>query len=560
MTSKPLPFLLRQRLGHAQNCELAAEANCAAHVIDRKAEGIGISNSDLIMSSARNIQSKLSPDIINMLGTISDRQLARQTGRAESTIRSARTARGIEPAKSDTSPLSQVTISLLGTMSDSELARRSGRSENTIRSARVRRGIARYSRKKGCRTKKLIRAEKAGQTNQFDASLETLCLLSYAPDRIVVERLSLELEVVKTLRAAYAMAELNVTQVLPVSFFEALGSQPDLPIAERFCLDVGTIRRIRQNLKISAYRKLDSNLSPQIVSLLGKVPDSEIAKLSCLSRTSIRKAREGRGIAAFSGNYKGFRKKPKTKIKELSQDQLPELDQEAMTLMAWCSDMTLANHLGIPKWEAIQLREQHGMVKLCLRKKPPQQLFNELGAIPDLELEKKYGINNFTLRTIRRNLKIPAYKSTNSKITETVIAQLGTMSDVKLADLAGVTERIIYKERIKRGIPPFAKYGNSIAELIMLLPISRKKLLDLLWWASDTQISELLGITPYKVKQIRNHLGVQSLNLRAKPPKDLLTLLGREPDTEIAKRFKCKATWVRSIRVKLNIKQFRLNS
>lgn len=504
-----------------------------------------VAPADASSSRSQKKTRRLPQEIIALLGIVPDRRLARETGRAESTIRTARTARGIERAKSDKDFLPDRILSQLGNMPDAVLARTTGRSESTIRSARVRRGISRYSQ-----------AEAGAQKNLGKLPNEWLWLISCAPDALVAERLCISLSAVKTLRSELGMTELKVTQTLPPAFFISLGAQPDLPIAEKYSLSVSTIRRIRANLGIPNFCKLDSMLTDDVISLLGKVSDNELAKTSGLSRTSIRKARNSRNIPAFTGEdlNQTYLDSPKSCLND--NKLLPALDEVTMRLMAWCSDKHLADHLSIDKSHAIELRKQHGMVKLCMRKSPPLELFEDLGKKPDHTLAAQHGLGIGSIRTIRRNLGITAFRKSNPLLDDAVIERLGTMFDNELAQLTGLTEKIILKERGKRGIPCFSRYCGSIPELISSLTLSQKKVVELLRWAGNKEASEKLGISTFKAKQVREFLGVQSLNVKIKPPQSLFPMLGKKSDTEIAKRFKLPVHYVRSLRLKLNIKAF----
>lgn len=488
---------------------------------------------------------RLPSEIIALLGTMPDRKLAQETGRAESTIRTARKSRGIQRSKSGKELLPDKILRQLGHMPDAALARATGRSESTIRSARVRRGISRFSKGNSDAKKMLAKLP-----------YDSLCLLSCAPDALVSERLSISLSAVKALRSEFGMTELKVTKPLPPEFFSSLGTQPDLPIAEKYSLSVSTIRRIRSNLGIGKFLKLESKLTDDIVALLGKVSDNDLAKTSGLARTSIRKARVSRNIPAFTGLHPIEIGHDTPKACSNTPIPTTKLDEVTMRLMAWCSDIQLASHLGISKWQAKEIRHQHGMIKLCLRKTPPPTLFQDLGKKPDTTLAASHGLSIISIRSIRENLGIASYKKTNALLNENVITRLGSLPDNELAQQTGLTDKIIRTERVKRGIPPYSKYTESLPALISELPMSKKKLIELLQWAGDTFAAEKLGISAFKLKQVRAHLEIKSLNLKTKPTKSLLAMIGKQPDADVARRFKRSVHYVRSIRLKMSIKAF----
>lgn len=244
MQKAPLPFSIRQRIGHIPDWELAKEAGCSESAITSEREQLKIEPACVIRDTSARQQRPLPLAIKALLGTAPDRELAKSTGRAESTIRTARIAHGIPKFPSATRTLDEQTIAALGTKSDADLAREAGRSESSIRSARTRRGIPTFERK------------------------------------IKIPRLRLQIEP-------------------PAGLIEALGTKTDCDLAVDFDLKRRWVGKMRKLLKIPKHQPVSEALRsvPESVILqLGKLSDRKLGQAHGIQPWVIRALRIERGI------------------------------------------------------------------------------------------------------------------------------------------------------------------------------------------------------------------------------------------------------------------------
>ena len=88
------------------------------------------------------------PDVVPLLGVISDAEIARRVERARSTVQRWRAERGIAaaPARGIAAECPDDVEPLLGVISDAEIARRVGRTRTTVQRWRAARGIAALQR------------------------------------------------------------------------------------------------------------------------------------------------------------------------------------------------------------------------------------------------------------------------------------------------------------------------------------------------------------------------------------------------------------------------------
>lgn len=141
MQQVALQFSIRQLISQVPGRELGKDVCCSESDRTSNRERLHIEQASDERDTPARQQRSLPLAIIALLGTGTDREVAKSTGRAESTIRTARIAHGIPKFPSATRSLDEQTIEALGTKPDADLAREAGRSESSIRSARTRRGI-----------------------------------------------------------------------------------------------------------------------------------------------------------------------------------------------------------------------------------------------------------------------------------------------------------------------------------------------------------------------------------------------------------------------------------
>nr|WP_192963445.1 hypothetical protein [Pseudomonas fluorescens]CEK42280.1 hypothetical protein PQBR57_0327 [Pseudomonas fluorescens SBW25] len=364
MQQVALQFSIRQLISQVPGRELGKDVCCSESDRTSNRERLHIEQASDERDTPARQQRSLPLAIIALLGTGTDREVAKSTGRAESTIRTARIAHGIPKFPSATRSLDEQTIEALGTKPDADLAREAGRSESSIRSARTRRGIPTFEQT---------------ISQQRKQNPET-------------------------------------------------SSQP----------------RPRKPLSPDDNRLSKITLTQDIESALGLEPDRALAKKAGISPSALRWQRIKRGITPYIPSAMA-----------LSNAYIP--DAAALYLMTWASDAAVAKQLGITTWKVIKLRAEYNIPGLCLQIEPPVGLIEALGTKPDCELAIAFKLKRRWVSKMRKLLKIPKHKPVSDvmqSVPESLIMQLGKLSDRKLGQVYGISAWYIRALRDERGIKP----------------------------------------------------------------------------------------------------------
>lgn len=278
---------------------------------------------------------KIPPEIIAMLGTQSDSDLARKCGLSRSTIRHARLARGIELHK-DGYHLPEEILNQLGTMRDCQLARIAGRAESTIRSARERRGIPKFlaprhhSLESG--SSKINRAGAISRTASKYVSLSSLkadqldelkAKLPYCTITSLSRSTGISPHVLTTLRKKLKIPSSELRYEPSPELLACLGKQPDTTVAKAFKVKPKWVRKVRRIYSIPKFDPLHGYLE-RYKPLLGKVSDRFLERHFGHAKSTIRELRERLGIAPYQqrGEHSG---KPSDEVMQL----LEQLDSHS---------------------------------------------------------------------------------------------------------------------------------------------------------------------------------------------------------------------------------------
>jgi len=136
-----------------------------------------------------------------------------------------------------------------------------------------------------------------------------------------------------------------------------------------------------------------------------------------------------------------------------------------------------------------------------------------------------------------------------------LLALLGRMADLKVANLAGVDIQTVVRERRRRGIASFLPHWRHdwTAEEIALLGT-----------ASDSEVGAAVGVSRVVVRRKRHLLGIPSFHPRPHEPvgglswgPEDLALLGTMTDREVARRLGISIAAVNHKRRLLKIPAFR---
>lgn len=255
---------------------------------------------------------KLPTNVFNLLGCMSDDDLAKSCGRPRSTIRTARLARGIE-AFIKKRELGNEFILLLGTIPDSHIAALADCNESTIRSARTRRGIGRFvktantaphkpsvtppptngvhlpDRKAATRVKRAV----IKRNPELDPKL--VHCLGTMEDRDVGENFGMSGKAICNLRNKHGIKAFDPTTENEL-MLTLLGTQKDESLARRFGNSPQAVARLRTKFGIPRY-VLENDR--EILKALGKITDAEVARRFGCSTVSVATLRAKHNIGRF---------------------------------------------------------------------------------------------------------------------------------------------------------------------------------------------------------------------------------------------------------------------
>ncbi|TRO10274.1 hypothetical protein EQ836_25750 [Ectopseudomonas mendocina] len=171
-----------------------------------------------------------------------------------------------------------------------------------------------------------------------------------------------------------------------------VGKMSDREVARRFGLGASTVRRFRQSNNILGFCPEDTELSPDLIVQLAKETNFRLAKRFGISIKRIKRARAELKI-------------PEAKI---SRERFKPLED------IWTS----------------------GAIAL-------------LGMMPDTEIADRLGVSNFSVKKMRKELGIQAYKRPLPEMTPETISEFAGLSDAEIARRLSVSVSYIRRARIK---------------------------------------------------------------------------------------------------------------
>lgn len=132
-----------------------------------------------------------------------------------------------------------------------------------------------------------------------------------------------------------------------------------------------------------------------------------------------------------------------------------------------------------------------------------------LGTQSDGDLAKRFGFSRKTVGNRRELLGIPKYVVPAKTLPEGAIAFLGMEQDYVIAERYGVGKRIVQRERERLGIPPHPK-GFQTGQ-----PSPRRKQLpqwveEKMGTMPDLELAKLAGVSQWGISWRRNAAGIPS--------------------------------------------------
>ncbi|MFJ3110254.1 hypothetical protein [Pseudomonas putida] len=473
--------------------------------------------------SSSRAEVKVPLEVVELLGKVSDRELAKRTGLSPYYIKQARLSQGIE-AYSHAHDLSEEVISLLGQVPDKQIKERFGVSHTALCRIRQARSIPRASKR--------------------FLSTDTMALLGQISDHSLAKKAGTTLYSIQQARRAAGIEAARYKRTGAMT--PKIGSSADLPG------------------RLSAWTE-------ELLSLLGKIPDRELSERS-----------HGRLSVSAVANMRG-RKRIKRCGHEAGNVRRIE-KANAVELLGKLSDGEVADRIGVDRSTVMRERKRRGIEAASLpHAKWSTYLISLLGTLPDAEIvNRSNGVLDLAaVRAKRYSLNIvlpPELKmNRNSKeLTDEAVSLLGKVSDAELARKIGVSRTNVQSHRKRLGIAPKARassfdpskvssgpeMASTVPPVIRVTSKWTRELLALLGKIPDQDLVERsLGALSIKgIRKKRYALGIRVCPAIKKKTRigkaaaaDVVVMLGTLSDYELSKRTGVERTAITRQRLALGI-------
>jgi|GEM_PF-317920 len=300
---------------------------------------------------------------LKLLGTASDKEVARELGRTVMAVRLRRTLLGLPAVGQIQKAWTLHDHKLLGLLPDEEVAKLTGRTPEAVEARRITYHIRRSNPKVRVWTK------------------DELKLLGKMPDPEVAKLLNRPVKGVRS-RRVKARKLFAIRRNLAAWEIQLLGTMPDAKLAKklgRTVVSVGNSRR-KRGIPPTSGKTGGRKWTPAELKLLGTLPDEELARKTGRSPKSIQIARFKRKLE----NPGAQRRKWTTEEDRLIKAGLPVLEIATLTGRTRGAVKERHRDLGIPNPDR--------------RFWKPEEV-NLLGKISDEEIAKRFG---FTMKQVMK--------------------------------------------------------------------------------------------------------------------------------------------------------------
>lgn len=468
----PLPAAAISLLGTCPDTQLADQFNVTSYLVSETRKKLGIACFEKpkaqVSKPVISIQN-LPAEAISLLGTMSDKKIARRFRVYYKHIASHRTSLGIPAYKITTgknqTEWSSEQIALLGTIPDQDVADRLGITVKQVCAERHKRGVAFFN-------------------SRSRWTQELLALLGTIPDSEVAARSNglFQTAGVASKRrkegiALRAMPKKYTSTTWTADKIALIGTLPDQDVADQIGVPLQQVSSRRQKMGMAPI-KSQVNWPSDLLALLGEIPDTEIAARfkGLFGVRRIRAKRKEVGIARCN--------------KVLDLEGKPKLPPEAIALLGTIRDTDIAAQFSIPHALVSRTRMGLGVPRADIKPEEnlPAEAIPQLGHYPDVEIAERFGLSVYYIHRARHSLEIPAfvkqksepkkrpYKSVSMRPQHTwkpeELALLGTISDAKMARMTGIPMPTCTYQRIKLGIEPYraSKWTPELTALLGKVP------------------------------------------------------------------------------------------
>ncbi|MBW4598992.1 MAG: hypothetical protein KME29_05090 [Calothrix sp. FI2-JRJ7] len=195
------------------------------------------------------------------------------------------------------------------------------------------------------------------------------------------------------------------------------------------------------------------NWTPEMISKLGTKSDPEVALEVGHSRSAVARMRRALGIAPCP-----------------QENPRMELPKNIIELMGVLPDREVAKMAGVGAATIQRIRVEMGIPPYrehCKQMKERKRQYR-LRRIEQNRLKRQYPTRSDKPKPVQ----IPAGWN-RITLSDEIVEQLGTMPDYKLAEIAGVSKKVIARVRREKGIPSYAATNESKGQFKKGMPHPR---------------------------------------------------------------------------------------
>lgn len=550
----PLPAAAISLLGTCPDTQLADQFNVTSYLVSETRKKLGIACFEKpkaqVSKPAISIQN-LPAEAISLLGTMSDKKIARRFRVYYKHIASHRTSLGIPAYKITTgknqTEWSSEQIALLGTIPDQDVADRLGITVKQVCAERHKRGVAFFN-------------------SRSRWTQELLALLGTIPDREVAARSNGVFQTAgvrsKRIKEGIALCTISRRHTPAIAWtsdmIALIGTLPDQDIADQIGVSRQQVGVRRREMGMAPIKSL-GKWPAELLALLGTITDSEVAARSNgLFRTAVvasKRRKKGIALCAMPKKY-----------------TYTTWTADKIALIGTLPDQDVADQIGVPLQQVSSRRQKMGMAPIKSQVNWPSDLLALLGEIPDTEIAARFkGL--FGVRRIRAKRKEVGIARCNKvldlegkpKLPPEAIALLGTIRDTDIAAQFSIPHALVSRTRMGLGVPraDIKPEENLPAEAIPQLGNY-----------PDVEIAERFGLSVYYIHRARHSLEIPAFVKQKSEPKkrpyksvsmrpqhtwkpEDLALLGTISDAKMARMTGIPMPTCTYQRIKLGIEPYR---
>lgn len=343
-----------------------------------------------------------------------------------------------------------------------------------------------------------------------------------------------------------------------------LGKKTDREIAAELGISRFTVQAERYKLGIKKHRSPDGSrvqYDDEFIATLGKIPDFECAKKFGYSNSSVARIRKKYGIAPYQGPRKprGVEQKPRKPYKPRDPREKKEYPEELIQMLGKVSDTVIGDNFGYSRAGIALIRKKRGIPpfrETRYSQHPYKEILSMLGKAPDEEIAEKFGITVLQAVNYRKSLRIKKFNP-HAEQEKMALELLGKYSDYEIARKTGCPVSRVFHIRKKHGITPAPR---TFFEKLSLE--KREEILSLLGKETDKEIAKKFNVYKAAIGKLRKRMGISPLKREEwrqkniERNKSLEPLLGTVPDKDLAEKTGLSERVIGNMRRKLKIPAF----